>query len=198
MLETPEPDRRPDPQGAPPVRRAMFYGMIGVIAVAGLTRGLSAHHDAVPAPQPAAQQAPATPALPGHALQAAGQFNLIQPDRAAQALARTALPPDQKAEILAGIARRDYRLVEMPIYDNAGTGGIVSVRSGGISQQVALSSTKPTTVVLPIRISGEVDILPVSDPGLSGISPGAITSLGPTALPTIHKDEYLVLDVIAQ
>jgi len=197
MLETPEPDRQPVKSGQPPVRRALMVGMMGVIVAAGLSARLASHQDATPAAQTPARQA-ATAALPSHALQSAAQFNLIAPENAATALARSGMSPDQQANILAAVKRRDYRLVEMPIYDNAGTGGVVSVRSGAFTQQVALSSVKPTTVILPILISGEVDIVPVSNPGVTGIASAAITSLGPIALPVIHNDEYLVLDVVAQ
>jgi len=197
MLETPEPNRQPEASGAPPLRRTMMVGMMGIAVIAGLSSRLAHHQDATPATPPATHQS--APALPkGHAVTAAAQFDLIAPEHAAQALARSGLPADQQASILAAVKRRDYRLVEMPIYDNSGAGGIVSVRSGMFAQQVALSSVKPTTVILPIRISGEVDIFPVSDPGVAGIAPAAITSTGPTALPIIQRDEYLVLNVIAQ
>jgi hypothetical protein len=201
MRQTPDPEARATPDEAGPGKgRPLWYGLAaGMIVVAGFSARM-AHEQGQPAPAPApAISSGAEGATAGAAtvLSSTQQFAMISPDNAPRALQRSGLTPDQQARILAGIRKREYRLVSMPIYDQGGTGGVVTVRSGGITQAVPLTA-RPRTVLLPIRISGEVDIAPLSDPGVTGLAPGAITVLGPTPLPVIHRDEMLVLDVIVQ
>ncbi|MBB2174734.1 hypothetical protein [Gluconacetobacter johannae] len=199
MTQAPDPATRPAPdESGPGSRRALWYGLAaGVIVAAGFSARM-ANEAPRPAPAPAVSDATAG-AMPAaaHSLTAVEQFAMVSPDNAPQALLQSGLTPDQQATVLAGIRRREYRLVRMPIYDEAGTGGVVTVRSGGIAQTVPLGA-QPRVVLLPIRMSGEVDIMPVADPGPAGVAPGAITVLGPTPLPVIHRDEMLVLNVIVQ
>ena len=199
MRQTPDPEARAAPDEAGPGKgRPLWYGLAaGMIVVAGFSARMATQSDhPAPAPAPIVSDA-ARGVAAANALTSTQQFAMIAPDNAPRALQQSGLPPDQQARILAGIRKREYRLVQMPIYDEAGTGGVVSVSSGGITQTVPLSP-RPRTVLLPIRISGEVDIAPVSDPGPAGVAPGAITVLGPTPLPVIHRDQMLVLDVIVQ
>ncbi len=199
MRQTPDPEARAAPDEAGPGKgRPLWYGLAaGMIVVAGFSARMATQSDhPAPAPAPIVSDA-ARGVAAANALTSTQQFAMIAPDNAPRALQQSGLPPDQQARILAGIRKREYRLVQMPIYDEAGTGGVVSVSSGGITQTVPLSP-QPRTVLLPIRISGEVDIAPVSDPGPAGVAPGAITVLGPTPLPVIHRDQMLVLDVIVQ
>lgn len=58
--------------------------------------------------------------------------------------------------------------------------------------------TNPTVLILPITVAGNVDILPVSDPGIVGIGSGVITMFGPQVLPVMHQGDSLGLTVIAQ
>ncbi len=127
----------------------------------------------------------------------AAQFALIAPDKAEAALKKAGYSAVDQERILRGIRRREYRLVHMPVFDAGMHGGVVSVQSGVMTKTIHLKAT-PEDVILPILISGEVRIVPVSDPGVGGITPGAVTVLGPTVLPIIHQDEYLTLDVVAQ
>ncbi|ACI51826.1 conserved hypothetical protein [Gluconacetobacter diazotrophicus PA1 5] len=199
MRPTPDPEPRATPDEAGPGKaRPLWYGLAaGVIVIAGFSARM-AHEQAQPAPAPAiSADGAAGAAGSAHVLNSTQQFAMISPDNAPRALQQSGLTPDQQARILAGIRKREYRLVRMPIYDQGGTGGVVTLSSGGITQTVPLTA-QPRTVLLPIRISGEVDIVPVSDPGVAGLAPGAITVLGPTPLPIIHRDEMLVLDVIVQ
>lgn len=200
MRQTPEPEARATPDEAGPGRgRPLWYGLAaGMIVVAGFSARMATQSQH-PAPVPAAIAGDAANGTVSAAntLTSTQQFAMIAPDNAPRALQQSGLTPDQQARILAGIHKREYRLVQMPIYDQAGTGGVVTVSSGGITQTVPLTA-RPRTVLLPIRISGEVDIAPVSDPGPAGVAPGAITVLGPTPLPVIHRDQMLVLDVIVQ
>ncbi|RDI40505.1 hypothetical protein C7453_101299 [Gluconacetobacter liquefaciens] len=200
MRQTPDPEARAAPDEAGPGKgRPLWYGLAaGMIVVAGFSARMATQSEhPAPAPAPIVSDATHGAAAGANALTSTQQFAMIAPDNAPRALQQSGLPPDQQARILAGIRKREYRLVQMPIYDEAGTGGVVTVSSGGITQTVPLSP-KPRTVLLPIRISGEVDIAPVSDPGPAGVAPGAITVLGPTPLPVIHRDQMLVLDVIVQ
>lgn len=125
------------------------------------------------------------------------QLSLIAPDKAAEALASSGYSEKEQADILAGVKRRDLRLVAMPIFDATGTGGTVSVISGTMHRTIALQ-TNPTVLILPITVAGNVDILPVSDPGIVGIGSGVITMFGPQVLPVMHQGDSLGLTVIAQ
>ncbi|NHO19112.1 hypothetical protein GOB90_09035 [Acetobacter oeni] len=150
-----------------------------------------------PSPAPLTQRV-SEPAPGVHAGPAvAAEFALIAPEHAAKALRDAGYSVSEQAKILAGIKRREYRLVNLPFFDAGGHGGAVSVQSGPVTRIVPLSG-KPVSVILPILISGEVQVNPVSDPGAAGLEPGALTILGPMALPTIHHDEYLTMTVIAQ
>ncbi|MFT8463837.1 hypothetical protein [Acetobacter persici] len=125
------------------------------------------------------------------------QFSLIAPDKAAEALAMTSFSEKEKADILAGVKRRELRLVAMPIFDATGAGGTVTVACGTMHQTVLLQP-KPTVLILPITVSGNVDIIPSSDPGAVGIGSGVVTMFGPQALPIMHQGDTLGLTVIAQ
>lgn len=125
------------------------------------------------------------------------QFSLIAPEKAAQALADSGYSEKEQADILAGVKRRELRLVAMPIFDATGAGGTVSVICG-TTQRTVLLQPKPTVLVLPITVSGNVDIVPVSDPGPAGTGSGVITMFGPQALPIMHQGDTLGLTVIAQ
>lgn len=200
-MPEPEPGAAADESG-PARGRPLWYGLAaGVIVVAGFSARMAHQQQQHPAPAPAISSDGRTVGGAGlgsaHVLASTQQFAMISPDNAPRALQQSGLTPDQQARILAGIRRREYRLVQMPLYDEGGRGGVVTVTSGGITQTVPLTP-RPRTVLLPIRISGQVDIAPVTDPGLAGVAPGAITVLGPTPLPVIHRDEMLVLDVIVQ
>ncbi|ASC05829.1 hypothetical protein WSS15_08250 [Acetobacter pasteurianus] len=124
-------------------------------------------------------------------------LTLIASQKAAQTLAKSNYTDQEQADILAGIKRRDIRLVAMPVYDATGAGGTITLICGAWHQTVHLSPT-PQTVILPITISGNVDIIPASDPGPAGIGSGAITVFGPQTLPIMYKGDTLPLTVIAQ
>lgn len=125
------------------------------------------------------------------------QFSLISQDKAAEAMAMTSFSEKEKADILAAVKRRELRLVAMPIFDAGGAGGTVTVLCG-TTRQTVLLQPKPTVLILPITVSGNVDIIPSSDPGAAGIGSGVVTMFGPQALPVMHKGDTLGLTVIAQ
>ncbi|KXV62690.1 hypothetical protein AD949_09500 [Acetobacter orleanensis] len=125
------------------------------------------------------------------------QFSLISQDKAEEALAMTSFSEKEKADILAGVKRRELRLVAMPIFDATGAGGTVTVLCG-TTRQTVLLQPKPTVLILPITVSGNVDIIPSSDPGIVGIGSGVVTMFGPQALPIMHQGDTLGLTVIAQ
>ncbi|MBS0985882.1 hypothetical protein [Acetobacter thailandicus] len=127
----------------------------------------------------------------------ATQVRLISPDSAAEALSHSEFSPDEQSQILAAVKRRELRLVEMPVFDAAGSGGIVTISCGTMSQTVHLAPT-PKTLILPITVAGTVSVTPASDPGMSGIGTGVITMFGPQALPVIHGGQTLSMTVIAQ
>ncbi|GBQ09690.1 hypothetical protein AA14362_2344 [Acetobacter cerevisiae DSM 14362] len=125
------------------------------------------------------------------------QFSLIAPDKAADALAMSSFSEKEQADILAAVKRRELRLVAMPIFDATGAGGTVTVICG-TTRQTVLLQPKPTVLILPITVAGNVDIIPSSDPGNVGIGSGVVTMFGPQALPIMHQGDTLGLTVIAQ
>ncbi|MBO1361367.1 hypothetical protein J2D73_16395 [Acetobacter sacchari] len=193
MNQGPDPLRELQPQTETSSSglRVLVAAVAGITLIAG--GGAWLNH----ASRPAAQQQEKTAQPAGRQLTFGAEFALIAPEHAEQALQSAGYSASDQARILAGIKRREYRLVTMPIFDASGAGGVVSVQSGVITKMVTLSQN-PVSVVLPILISGEVQISPVSDPGVTGMQPGALTVLGPTLLPTIHRDEYLTMTVVAQ
>lgn len=126
-----------------------------------------------------------------------GEMPMIAPDRAADMLQFTSFDINQKNAILAALKRHEIVLAEMPLYDMGTGSSVVSVESMGLTQMVHLTG-QPRTVVLPIRIAGEVTIRPVSDPGATGLHAGAIFVPGPTPLPVLYKDGQLVIGVVVQ
>ncbi|NHN89670.1 hypothetical protein GOB81_13720 [Acetobacter sp. LMG 1627] len=130
-------------------------------------------------------------------LAATAQLAYIAPEHAAQALRKAGYSTEEQARIMAGIKRREYRLAIMPVFDAGNTGGTIAIQSGSMRKVVVLSP-KPQSIVLPITVAGEVTITPLSNPGVTGIATGAITVLGPEALPVLHQDEALLLSVLVQ
>lgn len=124
-------------------------------------------------------------------------LHLIAPEQAAKALASSGYSAQEQADILAAVKRRDLRLLAMPLYDAAGTGGTVNVICGPWQRTVPLTAT-PTTVILPIAKAGSVDIVGLSSQGVTGINSGVITSFGPQVLPPLSNGQHLHALVHAQ
>ncbi|GBQ21180.1 hypothetical protein AA0472_0367 [Acetobacter estunensis NRIC 0472] len=183
----------PGPGGSGP--RLAMIAMAGLLVLGGGASWLT-NHRASPETSPVTHSASQQP-MTGGGVSAAGQFTLISPDNAARALQKAGYSTDEQTKILAGINRRDYRLVVMPIFDASGAGGTVSVQSGPITRVVTLTP-EPQEIVLPIVVSGDVTFTPLSNPGVHGIQVGGIMVSGPEAFPVIHQDESLTVTVIAQ
>ncbi|MFT8675089.1 MAG: hypothetical protein ABF990_11540 [Acetobacter sp.] len=195
MHKEPDPAWKPQPRAAeaPSGGRMALIGLAACVLVAGAGAhfmGGGKGSGALPAAQESAQAA-------DDANRTGLPLNLIAPEKAAQTLAATDYSADEQASILAAVKRRDARLAVMPIYDASGTGGTVTLISGAWHHVVHLTST-PQTVVLPIAMSGHVDIIPVTDPGPTGIASGVVTLFGPQTLPIVYKGDTLALTVIAQ
>lgn len=195
MQNKPDPVWQPQPQAAEksPNMRLGLIGMAACVLMAGA--GLHFY---------GSNKNPANPAIAsesaiGDESQRMGiPLNLIAPQNAEQALAGSSFSAQQQADILAAVKRRDVRLVAMPVYDATGAGGTITLVCGPWQQSVGLTA-KPTTVILPISMSGNVDIIPSAPPGPAGIGSGAITVFGPQPLPVLYKQgDTLALTVIAQ
>ncbi len=126
-----------------------------------------------------------------------GQMPMISPDRAADMLRQTSYSIQQQAEILAALKRRDIILADMPMYDMTGSNAVVNVQSLGLVQTVRLGP-QPKSVILPIRVAGNVSITAAGDPGPAGIHAGAVFVPGPTALPVLTRDTEIVIGVVVQ
>ncbi|NPC88782.1 hypothetical protein HNH97_07660 [Gluconacetobacter entanii] len=206
-----EPSRQPQRQGGS--RRMVVAGLLAAVVAGGL--GVHSLGGASDATSGAGGAAGAPTALAGQGgssagggLRAAvdhtrthadllGEMPMIAPDRATDMLQFTSFDINQKNAILAALKRHEIVLAEMPLYDMGTGSSVVSVESMGLTQIVHLTG-QPRTVVLPIRIAGEVTIRPVSDPGATGLHAGAIFVPGPTSLPVLYKDGQLVIGVVVQ
>lgn len=202
MMQSPDPHDRSRPQAEPSAGTSRTFAALatGLCLLAGGSWWLSnttthqaPHQQSVAAAEhqqaPSAAEAP--PQLP------AMQMALVAPDHAAAALRRAGYPPDILANLLAGIRRREFRLVEMPVFDADGTGGSVTITSGPLTTTLPLTA-KPQIVVLPIAISGEVSFTPAPASAGKGIHAGVISVTGPLELPVLHGSETLRAMVIAQ
>ncbi|KDE19829.1 hypothetical protein AZ09_09730 [Acetobacter aceti 1023] len=196
MHKEPEPAWKPQPQAAekPSGVRMALIGLTTCVIMAGAgAHFMGGGHEN--SNTPAAENN--TEDHNNSANRMAIPLTLIASQKAAQTLAKSDYTGQEQADILAGVKRRDIRLVAMPVYDATGAGGTITLICGPWHHTVHLSPT-PQTVILPITISGNVDIIPASDPGPSGIGSGAITVFGPQTLPIMYKGDILPLTVIAQ
>ncbi|MFT9251971.1 MAG: hypothetical protein ABF567_02725 [Acetobacter okinawensis] len=195
MQNKPDPAWQPQPQAAERSPN-MRLGLIGMAACV-LMAGAGLHFYGAGKAQPGNAVA-ADSAIGADSQRMGLPLNVIAPQNAAQALAGSSFSAQQQTDILAAVKRRDVRLVAMPVYDATGAGGMITLVCGPWQQSVGLT-TKPTTVILPISMSGNVDIIPSAAPGPAGIGSGAITVFGPQALPVLYKQgDTLALTVIAQ
>ncbi|GBR19746.1 hypothetical protein AA0616_1616 [Komagataeibacter nataicola NRIC 0616] len=126
-----------------------------------------------------------------------GEMPMISPERAADMLRQTNFTLQQQAEIMAALRRREIILADMPMYDMTGGGAVVNVESLGLVQTVHLGP-QPRSVILPIRIAGNVSITPAGDPGPMGVHAGAVFVPGPTPLPVLMRGANLVIGVVVQ
>ncbi|MBS0983883.1 hypothetical protein [Gluconobacter cerinus] len=149
---------------------------------------------AVPAPPPDNAAVGTAPAL-----QAAVQLSMLSAQNAPKALAATSFNAQQRSQILAAVQRGDMRLVEMPVLDAAGvTGQTVDVTVSGLTQRVVLTG-KFQRLILPIAEAAQVTIDPVTMPHAPALTIGAMTALGPEALPSLTAlSQRIVLGVIVQ
>ncbi|GBQ13829.1 hypothetical protein ACOZ4Y_10140 [Komagataeibacter rhaeticus] len=126
-----------------------------------------------------------------------GQMPMISPEHAVDMLRQTSYSIQQQAEILAALKRREIVLADMPMYDITGGNAVVNVQSLGLVQTVHLGA-QPKSVILPIRIAGNVSITAAGDPGPTGIHAGAVFVPGPTPLPVLTRDTEIVIGVVVQ
>ncbi|MBF0858552.1 hypothetical protein HKD24_04875 [Gluconobacter sp. LMG 31484] len=203
MTVQPEPRPEPSPQplpSEPASRSRALWGGGGLIAA--LTVGAGAFfytHNTTTPPAPAiAPPAQNTPAVPA-AQTAAVQLSMLSPAKAPSALAKSGFSPADRARILAAIKDGKMRLVEMPVLDASGAvGQTIDVTVSGLTQRVILTG-KFQHLVIPIVEAGQILIAPVSMPHAPALTIGALTALGPQALPALTTlDQRVLLNVIVQ
>ena len=197
----PRPEPRPQPLPSEPASRSRaLWGGGGLIAA--LTVGAGAFfytHNTTTPPDPAiAPPAQNTPAVPA-AQTAAVQLSMLSPAKAPSALAKSGFSPADRARILAAVKDGKMRLVEMPVLDASGAvGQTIDVTVSGLTQRVVLTG-KFQHLVIPIVEAGQILIAPVSMPHAPALTIGALTALGPQALPALTTlDQRILLNVIVQ
>lgn len=110
-----------------------------------------------------------------------------------------ALPATDEAALRLAISRRQMRLVQMPLFErDGGSGAIVQVNANGLTRIVHLTA-EPTVVTVPMAQVGTVSFRLIggsSPPG--GVGIGAITLVGPVALPSLAAGDLLEVGIVAQ
>ena len=192
MRQDQEPAAAPEPHSAAHTTRTALIGLAACALVAWGTL----HVLRPGAADNAAPQAVAAAEDP-NILHADATMAVINAANAPKALADSGYSTAEQADILAAVKRHEVKLVAMPVYDATGAGGAITIVCGPWQRTVSLLPT-PTTVILPIAISGAVDILPATPPGPMGTGSGAVTVFGPQALPVLYKGNTLSLTVLAQ
>ncbi len=197
----PRPEPRPQPLPSEPASRSRaLWGGGGLIAA--LTVGAGAffytHNTAAPPVPAVAPPSQSTPAVPA-AQTAAVQLAMLPPAKAHAALAQSGFSPADRARILAAVKDGKMRLVEMPVLDASGAvGQTIDVTVSGLTQRIVLSG-KFQHLVIPIVEAGQILIAPVSMPHAPALIVGALTALGPEALPALTTlDQRVLLNVIVQ
>lgn len=191
-----QPEKDPENRGSGLMIAAIAALMVVAGGASWMANGNGARSgQATPPPLPAPQNTQNE--TPNGRFSVAGQFAYISPENAPAALRQAGYSESEQASILAGIKRRDYRLAVMPVFDAGGTGGTIAIASGPVRRIVHLTP-KPKPIVLPITIAGEVTIAAISSTAPTGLTAGAVTVLGPEALPTLQQGDNLLLTVIVQ
>lgn len=201
MTSEPRPEPRPQPLPSEPAARSRaLWGGGGLIAA--LTVGAGAffytHNTAAPPAPAAAPPSQSMPAVPA-AQTVAVQLAMLPPAKAHAALAQSGFSPADRARILAAVKDGKMRLVEMPVLDASGAvGQTIDVTVSGLTQRIVLSG-KFQHLVIPIIETGQILITPVSMPHAPALIVGALTALGPEALPALTSlDQRVLLNVIVQ
>ena len=198
MTAQPEPKPQLLPQEETPRSRSLWAGGT-LLAVASIGAGAFFFTHSTSAPAALSSTSGNQTASAAFSLQADAQLSMIAPGEAPQALAGTSFTEQQKSRILAAVKRGDMRLVEMPVLDGAGvTGQTIDVTVSGLTQRIVLTG-QFQRLVLPIAEAAQVTIDPVTMPHAPALIIGAMTALGPEALPSLTAlNQRIVLGVIVQ
>lgn len=191
-----QPEKDPENRGSGLMIAAIAALMVVAGGASWMANGGGAKNDQDTKPPLASPQNTQNDTAQGR-FSVAGEFAYISPENAPEALRRAGYSEAEQSTILAGIKRRDYRLAVMPVFDAGGTGGTIAISSGPVRRIVHLTP-KPQPIVLPITIVGEVSVSAISPAGPTGITTGAVTVLGPEALPSLQQGDNLLLTVIVQ
>lgn len=198
MTAQPEPKPQLLPQQEPRSGRSLWAGGT-LLAVASIGAGAFFFTHSTPTPPALSSPSGNQVASAASTFQAAAQLSMISPGEAPKALAGTSFTEQQKSSILAAVRRGDMRLVEMPVLDGAGvTGQTIDVTVSGFTQRIVLTG-QFQHLVLPIVEAAQVTIDPVTMPHAPALTIGALTALGPEAMPSLTAlTQRIVLDVIVQ
>lgn len=201
----PHPKRHPEPRAQrlpseAASRNRTLWGGSGLIAAITVGAGAFFYtHDRTNVPVLSAS-APAESALAvPEAQTAAVQLSMMAPSAAPAALAKSGFSDPDRARILAAVKDGKMRLVEMPVLDASGAvGQTIDVTVSGMTQRVVLTGSFQH-LVIPIVEAGQILITPVSMPHAPALIIGAMTALGPQALPALMTlDQRVLLNAIVQ
>ncbi|WP_077396457.1 hypothetical protein [Bombella intestini] len=152
-----QPSPAPAPQKQPLWRpAAMIAAAVGLGGTLLVLHNQPAPHQDTAQPKPQLQPKVAEQAIP--MTEGALSLSMLPPDEAAQAIARSNFPTQQKTTLLAALKDNRIRLAAMLLADASGhTGQSVVVSGAGFSQYVVLGP-QAKTVLLPIAQEGIVTL----------------------------------------
>uniref|UniRef100_Q07NA7 Uncharacterized protein n=1 Tax=Rhodopseudomonas palustris (strain BisA53) TaxID=316055 RepID=Q07NA7_RHOP5 len=167
----------------------LVTGLVLVVAAVRFVGGAGATRTDAIAAEEIARRAAATRSLapvPLARLPTAGQQ--------AQLVAMK-LPDPDRAALAADLAADRIRLVSLAFVDSdAEDGDLVTVRSGGFSQPLALTKA-PVAITIPAPPDGLVHVIGTADGG-GGITVGLVTGRGPVALGVLSVGQEITVPVV--
>ena len=115
----------------------------------------------------------------------------------AKAIAATALPPNQRDQLLIALASRPFRLAWLPVFDSdVEDGDMIRIKTIGLLQTVRLTK-QPIAVPVLLAPGGLIHITGV-DQGLGGgVTLGIVSDHAPLKLPPLAVGETIALPAVA-
>ena len=109
-----------------------------------------------------------------------------------------ALPADDEAALRLAISRRQMRLVQIGLFArDGGTGATVEVDANGLTRVMHLTA-EPVLLTIPMAQVGTVSLRLLGGSPPAGVGIGAITAIGPVALPSLAAGDPLDVGVVAE
>ncbi len=176
-----QPSPAPAPQKQPLWRpAAMIAAAVGLGGTLLALHNQPAPHQDTAQPKPQLQPKAAEQAIP--MVEGVLSLSMLPPNEAAQAIAHSNFPAQQKPVLLAALKENRVRLAAMPLADASGhTGQGVVVSGAGFSQHVVLGP------------QAKAVLLPIAQEGIITLTRTGPTELGPLSIATLNMFRNVVV-----